>query len=450
MTSNKKRKESEPTTVKTPVVKKEPTPPPKSNLKTPTPTTTTTTSNTNNNNNNNKSTKEITQVISVGCYENSILGYEALLLKDHKELQNPDGLLEVHLSPIYGYSSHSGCIKSLSACKNTLVSSSTDETSKVYNLQLKKEMGTLSKHEGYITCTEFYKNTHMLAGSMDKSISVWRVSDWECLKVMTGPKGAINAISIHPTGKAALSVSKDKRLFLWNLNTGKAAFFTKFRTEPFLVKWSPSGEHYVVVFSDNVTIFDKESKELFVLPFKQQVLAVKFFDDDNLLVGGEDKIISVIEYKKGKVVKTFEGHDNRIKGLETLSFKSCKKPYIVSISSDGNVVIWNIDSIYPVGLAETGGFRLTTLCVGPVEVVAEDYDDEYDEEVDQDYDSDDEEGTPKKLKVKVEYSSDEDEEEDEEDEDEEDDGEDGEEEEEDEEEEGDEDQDEEDEEDEDQ
>jgi len=426
-----KRKDVEPAVVKqqTPVIKKESTTDtskPKSSLKVTTKPTTTTTTTVENKK---KLQKELTTVISVGCYENSIFGYEAILLKDHKELQNPDGL-EVHLKPIFGYSSHAGCIKSLSSCKNTLVSSSTDENTKVYNLQLRKEMGTLTKHEGHVTCTEFFNNTHMLAGSMDKTISVWRVSDWECLKVMTGSKGAINSISIHPSGKAALSVSKDKRLFLWNLVTGKAAFFHRLKSEGFLVQWSPSGDHYAVVFNDNLTIYDSEGKEIHVLPFTQQLLAIKFYDDNTLLVGGEDKVISVIDYKKGKVLKVFEGHENRIKGLETLSFKSCKKPYIVSISSDGTVVVWNIDSIYPVGLADSGGFRLTTLAVGPVEVVKkEDDNDSFDDDEDDEEDDENDDSTTlpnsKKLKVKVEYDSEDEEDEEDEDEEEEEEEEDG-------------------------
>ncbi|EGC34341.1 hypothetical protein DICPUDRAFT_8425, partial [Dictyostelium purpureum] len=294
-----------------------------------------------------------------GCYENSILGYEANYVADKTNDEN----FEVDLKMIFGYSSHTGCIKSLASCKNSLVSSSTDETSKVYNLANRSEVGQLQKHEGFITSMEFYKNNYLFAGSMDHTISVWRVSDWECLKVMSGPKGAINSISIHPSGKAALSVSKDRRLFLWDLTKGTSAHFLKFKTEAFNVQWSPSGEQYTVVFKDKVVVYDaNDFQEISSFEFKLQVLAIKYFDANTLLVGGEDKVVSVINLKSKKIVKVLEGHSNRIKAIDILTFKEHDKKYVVTISSDGLVLVWNFDTKMPVGIAETG-FRLTTLSV---------------------------------------------------------------------------------------
>lgn len=39
--------------------------------------------------------------------------------------------------------------------------------------------------------------------------------------MLSGHKEAITSISIHPSGKLALSVSKDNTLKLWNLVQGK-------------------------------------------------------------------------------------------------------------------------------------------------------------------------------------------------------------------------------------
>ncbi|KAN0018299.1 hypothetical protein ACTFIU_010914 [Dictyostelium citrinum] len=390
------------------------------------------------NNNNNKSTKKtkevITQSISVGCYENSILGFDATYVGGIAE----EGF-EVDLQMKYGYSSHTGCVKALASTKNILVSSSTDETLKVYNLKKKVEFGQLAKHEGFVTSIEFYKNTHMFAGSMDNTISVWRVSDWECLKVMSGSKGAINSISIHPSGKVALSVSKDRRLFLWDLTKGTSAHFLKFKSEGFIVQWSPSGEHYAVVFKDKVVVYNSSNfEELVSLEFKLQILAIKFLDDHTLMVGGEDKLLTFIDYKNGgKITKQLMGHDNRIKGIDILKFKGVDKTYVVTISSDGLIIVWNpTETILPVGCAETG-FRLTTVSVGQISHVKsidsddEDEDDEDDinnnsNSEDDEIDSEEEEAIAnqptKKMKVNIEMEDEDDDEEDEvEDEDDEDD-----------------------------
>jgi protein MAK11 len=46
------------------------------------------------------------------------------------------------------------------------------------------------------------------------------VYDWQCVHILGGHKDTIHDFSIHPTGKMALSVSKDHTLKLWNLVQG--------------------------------------------------------------------------------------------------------------------------------------------------------------------------------------------------------------------------------------
>jgi len=49
------------------------------------------------------------------------------------------------------------------------------------------------------------------------------------MATMKGHKGRVNGLSVHPTGKIAISVGKDKTLRLWNLMTGRKASATKLR-----------------------------------------------------------------------------------------------------------------------------------------------------------------------------------------------------------------------------
>ena len=54
----------------------------------------------------------------------------------------------------------------------------------------------------------------------DNTISIWRVHDWVCVHILGGHKAAVNDLAVHPSGKLALSVSKDSTLKLWNLVQG--------------------------------------------------------------------------------------------------------------------------------------------------------------------------------------------------------------------------------------
>jgi len=49
-------------------------------------------------------------------------------------------------------------------------------------------------------------------------------------------------ISIHPSGKLALSIGKDRKLITWNLIKGRSAYVTNIKEIASVVKWSLSGE----------------------------------------------------------------------------------------------------------------------------------------------------------------------------------------------------------------
>jgi protein MAK11 len=90
-------------------------------------------------------------------------------------------------------------------------------------------LGSLVQHNAAITALQFYSRKYLLSASEDATICIWRTRDWECMATMKGHKGRVNGLSVHPTGKIAISVGKDKTLRLWNLMTGRKASATKLR-----------------------------------------------------------------------------------------------------------------------------------------------------------------------------------------------------------------------------
>jgi protein MAK11 len=80
-------------------------------------------------------------------------------------------------------------------------------------------------------------------------------------------------VSVHPSGKVALSVGKDRTLYMWDLMRGKRAASTKlgfgkprtfgrshgmlrFRiSEGELVRWSTSGSMLIVQHHKNINVY---------------------------------------------------------------------------------------------------------------------------------------------------------------------------------------------------
>ena len=93
-----------------------------------------------------------------------------------------------------------------------------------------------------ITCMSFVGRSHLLSGGGDATICIWRCSDWVCLHKLGGHKGPVTSIAPHPTGRLALSTSKDRTLRMWDLVKGRIAFITRLEDVGEKVFWSPTAD----------------------------------------------------------------------------------------------------------------------------------------------------------------------------------------------------------------
>lgn len=80
-------------------------------------------------------------------------------------------------------------------------------------------------------------------------------------------RGAVNSIHIHPSGKLALSVSKDKTLQMINLLKGKIAFSTKLEKVGEIIRWNLSGSYYAIVFGSTLRLYS--AKVFLLLPYQR-------------------------------------------------------------------------------------------------------------------------------------------------------------------------------------
>ena len=120
--------------------------------------------------------------------------------------------------------------------------------------------------------------------------------------MLGGHKASVNDVAVHPSGKLALSVSKDSTLRLWNLVQGRLAFTRRLKGIGNRVEFSEDGSAYLILYENNIQVFLTETNEvvlevehkqrinqaLFVVPTGQ-----KFSEEGKLLSIGEDKILRV-------------------------------------------------------------------------------------------------------------------------------------------------------------
>lgn len=225
--------------------------------------------------------------VIAGSYEKLLYGLEGTVTLENLELK-------YHLKPIFIFPAHVSCIKAVAASPNGgkwLATGSADEIIKVWDLRRRKEIGGLMHHEGTfrislpqqfnkcipgsITHLTFPSRSHLLSASEDGTLCLFRARDWAVLRSLKGHKGRVNSVAVHPSGKVALSVGKDKAIRMWDLMRGKGCASTKlgkgmswalsFSTIPHrvpeaeIVRWSTDGSLFMVQAGSTIDIYNTVS-----------------------------------------------------------------------------------------------------------------------------------------------------------------------------------------------
>lgn len=128
-----------------------------------------------------------------------------------------------------------------------------------------------------MTCLQFYHQAYLFSGSDDGTVCVWNTRTWKCEKTLKAHIGGVTALSIHPSGKLALTVGKDRALKTWNLIKGRTAYVTNIKAVADIVEWSPEGTLYAVGIDNFVNIYEVKSAGIaYKIDFKHRVNTVCF------------------------------------------------------------------------------------------------------------------------------------------------------------------------------
>lgn len=316
--------------------------------------------------------------IVTGSYEHNLLCVSLLL-----------GTTAV-FSPIFHFTPHLQSIKCVASSGRYLVSGSSDENIRIYDLQKRKELGTLSHHSGTITALEFYKRKWLLTAAEDGKIFVLRTKDWEVLAELQGharvpvgrAKVGVVDISVHPTGRLALSVGLDRKLILWNLMTAKKASVMQIYPDVLKVSWNLKGDRYAVTYATSIAFFAPESgriigtirspkdslyhseyvavdgKEYFAFSNSRGV--IRFVDteafegtvnDDKSEFMTEEPEIDGFSFK-------IQPHATRVKDFAFITADNVPEAdrhvYMTSVSSDSKLVVTDMSSRETVAAYDTG------------------------------------------------------------------------------------------------
>ena len=78
-------------------------------------------------------------------------------------------------------------------------------------------------------------------------VAVWHADSWQTLRALPGHRSPILSLAVHPSGRVALSVARDRGLRLWDLVAGRCAYKRRLPHEATTVAFAPDGTAYALV-----------------------------------------------------------------------------------------------------------------------------------------------------------------------------------------------------------
>jgi WD40 repeat protein len=300
------------------------------------------------------------RVIVFGTYTHGVCGVDV-----------NSGSEGITLSQRFGYAAHNGIVKSLCANGPMLLSLSTDEHAKLYNLATRSELASAMEQHGGFTCSTI-AGVYLVAGNEDGTLSLISTKTMLRTKTLKGHSGPVNGVASHESGKAALSVGRDKRLLLWDLVNGSCALKTDLPVEATKVEWGLNSTVYALAMDKVVQIHNAATGELVAkMTHPTRVHAIVFLED-TLVTGAEDGALRVFDLSAVTLNKEIEKKDRRDKdkdgkGKDKKEKKEPETPEapllleamahgksriremvvvdgaVISTSSDGILNIWDID-----------------------------------------------------------------------------------------------------------
>lgn len=241
----------------------------------------------------------------------------------------------------FTHHAHTASVSAVATSERFVVTGSKDETIQLYDMKKRIEHGALLHHDGSITCLEFSGSSHLLSGGEDGLLCVWSTKKWECLKSIKAHKGHLTSMSVHPSGKLALSVGTDKTLRTWNLINGRSAFIKNIKQNAHIVRWSPDGDKYVVVVNDMVNVYDLQTASVTgTITNPKRISSVKFINNSILAVAGDDETVRFCDVTTEKWLCEFKAHETRVKAVDSLMMEDyC---VVVTASNDGFIKMWKL------------------------------------------------------------------------------------------------------------
>ena len=238
--------------------------------------------------------------------------------------------------------SHFGSVSSVdfSANGNILVSGSSDNTIKVWDVKSGKLIRTIPAFHSYVTNVALSQDGEIIAatGYNSHDILLFNSQTGKLIRKLSGHSMEVNSIAISANSKFIVSASDDESIKLWNLDSGK--LISSFTSESPIKSIAISNNNKLTLSasSDNaLRLYNTATGKEISKVDSRAVECVSFSPDGKFfLCGNRDGSIEIFNSSDSKLIKSFQEEA----GILSLNYSPNGKN-IICASTDGNIMIVN-------------------------------------------------------------------------------------------------------------
>lgn len=305
--------------------------------------------------------------IIIGTYEDYVIGYTVECVHNKKINGTSKKLSKQYsLEQSFALRAHSGSVRSIATNHNGSFAFTAGFDEMINLLGLKKRK-LLHTAEGAYNCATFADNTHLICGGEnDGNIHIYECknSSMKLVKSLLGHKMPITSLSVHPSKKVLLSLSKDNTMRTWNLIKGRSSYVTNIKTQAHLVKWSKTGEEFMIAANNEIYLYNNAGNLEHNLKLEKRINSIEFVSKNIFMVATDSSILEFFDLKNGTPVMKHKAHETRIKSIQLCTIhddniinndvdddirgdgigdENDNLIQFVTASSDGQVKLWSVD-----------------------------------------------------------------------------------------------------------
>nr|KAJ3421667.1 E3 ubiquitin-protein ligase pdzrn3 [Polyrhizophydium stewartii] len=178
-----------------------------------------------------------------------------------------------------------------------------------------ESLGTIDSHSGKVYSLEVYGNL-LISGSSDQTIKLWNLQTSECVMTLTGHSAGINSLSLLPGDRLA-SVSSDKSIKIWDLHQGVAVHSISHLTSDALDVCHGSGMLFASTLDANIVAYNLNNYTRVgtLSGHRWEVWQVEY-TSGTLFSGSHDHTIKRWDLRKFQSTADLTGHKRFSHGLK--------------------------------------------------------------------------------------------------------------------------------------